>query len=254
MKRLPASDISIHPDAQRQLVQSKLKQLETEMDLDAVGVIHVVEGTIQGRHGFYCVDGQHRIVALQKLGLGDWLVDCLVHVDADTEAKACQLFLTLNNRSPVSSFDTFEKEVKAGHADAVGSSAVAASKGLRVSRTAAEGAITAVAALKKAYAHDSGASLGCALEIILKAWGNSPAALEGKLIEALSVIIHTYNGQVDQGALASKMAKFNGGAHGVIGKARMYMDMNKASMLKATVNVMLAHYNAGRRTGTLELL
>src|SRR5690606_15270957 len=100
--KVRADTLAVHPYAQRDLVPSKLKKLMTDLDLDAIGVLHAVEYPIRGQAKLWVIDGQHRLHALLEHGFGEWEVEVKIHVDVDNDARASQLFLKLNDRSPVS--------------------------------------------------------------------------------------------------------------------------------------------------------
>lgn len=249
-----AKDLMIHPYAQRELVPSKLKSLTKSLDLDAIGIIHAVDCNIGGVDGVWVIDGQHRVKALMEVGFGDWLVDCVIHADAADEQKSCDLFLKLNDRAAVYAYDKFMAEVRAGHASAVGATAVVESKGLAIGRTSAAKTITAVMCLKKAWALDNGISLARALEAMIQAWGTSAHCMEGKVIEAISTIFHRYGQKIDGASFVQKMAKFPGGPARVVGVAKGHMEVHRVSLARAIANTLIDAYNHGKRSGVLEAL
>ena len=109
--QMEARELEIHPHAQRKINQAKLKEMRENFDLDAVGVIHAVQQMVKGKLHTYVVDGQHRVKNLLALGLGEWLVEVVVHSDVTDDARAAQLFLELNNRASVSAYSKFQNEV-----------------------------------------------------------------------------------------------------------------------------------------------
>lgn len=253
LRKIAVHDLVIHPYAQRRLVPAKLKRLTEELDLDAIGVIHAVQYEADGRRPVMVIDGQHRIEALRAHDFGEWVVDVKIHLDADSDAKACGLFLKLNDRSPVGPFDRFENERRAGESDAVAVVAIARRYGLRVERHQGDGVLCAVAALKTVYAHDHGRSLATAFHVIQEAWGFKTAALEGKILEGLGLVLHRYAGEIEERALVTRLAKAPGGPARLLGDARGRREIyGVVSIAHCVARAMIDLYNRGRRSGKLE--
>lgn len=251
--RIAAKDLAIHPLAQRDLIPSKLKQLTREMDLDAIGVLHAVQYGINGSTHYWVIDGQHRLKALMDLDLGEWMVEVRVHLGIEDDARASALFLKLNNRVAVCSFDKFKNEVQAGQDVALGTQAVVLSKGLKMTRQGADGSVCAVTAAKTAFSLDNGESLGLALDVILKAWGDSAAALEGRIIEGLSIVLNRNKENIDVPSLIKKLAKTPGPSW-IQGRAQVIRETMKQSVTRCVANVIIATYNNGRSTNRLDTL
>lgn len=251
--KVRADSLKVHPFAQRDLVPSKLKRLAADMDLDAIGVLHGVEYSIKGHgEGIYIIDGQHRLMALMELGLGEWIVEVKVHLDADTNARASELFLKLNDRSPVHPYDKFTNAVRAGDEAAVGIQELATRRNLSISRSAGAAKLTCVSSLRNAWGLDSGKTLERTLDITVQGWGTKPAALEGKLIEGIAHVVCRYNGVLDRIAFVSKLSKYPGGPAGLIGDAKGRRQYTKASLPRCIAAVVIESYNSGRRAGKLD--
>lgn len=85
---IEVSQIKLHGASNRELQQTRVKKLERNMDLDKLGRFALWR---DGRN-LYVLDGQHRKVALENLGLGDWKVRADVYENI-TFQDACDLFL-----------------------------------------------------------------------------------------------------------------------------------------------------------------
>ncbi len=252
--KVAAQDLRIHPLAQRQLVPSKLKKIKDSLDLDAIGVLHAVEYPIDGVTAKWIIDGQHRWKALIDHGLGEWEVEVKLHVDATDHARASELFLRLNDRSPVSPFATFSNELTANHPDAVGVQRIAADFLLKISAAGDDGKLCCVSSAKKLYQIDGGVTFRKSLRTLVAAYGRTAAAVEGKLIEGVGLVYKTYNGSIDEGALVKKLAKHPGGASGLIGDGKGVREFKKASLSRCIAEVIVSVYNSGRRAGKLDPL
>lgn len=252
VKRMEARELLIHPIAQRKILPSKVKRLKEDFDLDAIGVIHAIQRTVDGKVRTEVIDGQHRIIALNDLDLGEWLVDVKIHLDVTDDAGACRLFLHLNDRSPVSAYDKFENEVHAGIAEAVAIVSATRKHGLKINRSGADGTIICVNALKRVYCECGAAVLDSVLQIALAAWGKSSLAVDGKFISGLALVLSRYEDVIDTPVLIRKLAKYNGGPDCLIGAGLGLRALRKASVPRCIAEVIVAAYNSGRQTHKLD--
>ena len=243
---LPATDLQIHPLAQRESSPSKLRNIMENFDLDAVGTLHAVYYEIDGELAHWVVDGQHRANALKLLGLGDWKVNVEVH-PCDNDECASRLFLKLNNRAPVPAYFKFVNELQAGEEVALGVVRVLDKHGLEVARQIGDGKVVAVTANKSIYANLGENILDDTYTLIIEAWGRIPDALEGKLVEGVASVLNTYNGEIDYGVLRKKLAKYPGGASGILGDAKGLRRIRGGSLASNIAETLVETYNRGRR-------
>jgi hypothetical protein len=252
--RMEAQALRIHPYAQRDLVPARLKELEADFDLDAIGILHAVEYQIDGYPGPWCVDGQHRLHLLKNMGLGEWPVIVRIHTDAKDHAASAALFLKLNNRLLVSSFAKFVNARTAEYESAVGVNRIVSEHGYTVGKTTRDAELSCVSTLMKLYDLDTGATLAATLETIIAAWGRVASACEGKLIEGIGQVYKTYNGSIDRPVLAKKLAKYPGGPSGLLGDAKGIREYRRGSLSRCLAEKIIDLYNAGRRVGRLDPL
>lgn len=246
---VPASDLKIHPSAQRKLVTANLKQIMQDLDLDGIGTLHVAP--ING--DLWIVDGQHRWTALMRHGFGDWKVACVVHEDATDHTRASELFLKLNSRAVLASYDKWVNEVQAGDPTAVGAKEVAEAHGFKIDRQSHDGHLACVNTLKTVYRTDNGDLLDETLGLIVSAFGHTAAAAEGKLIEGVAHTLAQHNGDLDREALTKKLAKYPGGASGILGDAKGLKKIRRASVPRCVYETIIESYNYGRRGGKVEV-
>lgn len=243
LRDVPAQELKIHPKAQRLLNPTKLRGIVASCDLDAIGTVHVVEKDDE----LYVIDGQHRVTALIRLGLGEWPVRCEIH-DVAGDAEASALFLKLNTRAVVNPYDHFRNEVYAGDPVAAGAEEIVTKLGLRVSRQSGDGNVAAVASIKRVYAIDDGKTLSDVLESLTTSYGQTADAVEGKLIDGLATVYSRLNGEIDRDVLKKKLAKYPGGAPAIIGDARGLSRIRNQSVARSVAEVVVETYNRGRRT------
>jgi hypothetical protein len=246
---LPVKALCIHPTAQRKLVAAQLRKMHP-LNLDGIGTIHVVR--YGGATRYMVVDGQHRVVRLIQEGYDDLPVTVMFHRDIKTDAEASGLFLALNKKANVSTYATFDQEVRAGFEPAVSISNLVHRRGLKITQAAGNGRITCVCALRKLYGSGSSDNLlGVTLDIVIEAWGKTDAAVEGDLLAGIGIVFATYSDLIDKPALVKKLAKYPGGASKVIGNARGIYDFRGSSMAACVAEVVVSCYNTSRRSGKL---
>lgn len=243
--RLVVKDLRLNAHANRELRPTRVKRLVREMDLDKLGVFVVWR---DGRD-LWVIDGQHRKLALEEIGFGDWEVDCEI-IEGASFADACDLFLGRNDAMLVRPYDKFDKSVKAGYEAATETKRIVEAAGFTISEQAGDGKLVCVVAAVDSYKLDRGESLARALDIIVGSWGHKKDAVEGQIVRGLSIFAHSYNGEVDQNALIGKLRKVK--APNMIASARSLIDTGESgSVARNVARVARGIYNKGRRSGQL---
>jgi hypothetical protein len=241
MVEIPAQELKIHPVAQRDLVRSKVADIKANLDLDAIGDIYAVQYPIDGVPGVYVIDGQTRVMALIESGLGEWPVRTNIFTDVVDDARACQLFLRLNNKSTVRIFDKFRNAIVAGYTMEVAINTIIEHYGLRV--TAGGGGVSCIQALISAYKLDNGASLSTSLGVILKAWGKANTdGFEGPIILGLAQLLA--GNKIDISILTKKLAKRQAGPSKLIGDARAFSRIRQLPVSKCMTELLTDCYNS----------
>ena len=252
--KVAAQSLRIHPSAQRALVPSKLRQFKDDLDLDAIGVLHGVEYEIDGVLAIWIIDGQHRWRALMDHGFGEWEVEVKIHTECKDDRRASELFLKLNNRTPVGPYDKFDNARKAGDLDAIRIDRIVTDRALKLARGADDGCICCICSLRQVFTLDQGVALESALDTLIAAWGRKASTVEGKLVEGFGLFFKTYNGAVERPALLKKLQKYPGGASGLVGDAKALKDIKHMKMSRAVAERVVETYNAKRTTGRLDPL
>lgn len=251
---IPAKQIRVDPEVQRQLIPARVSKLTEAMDLDGLGIITVSE---RGKGDLIALDGQHRIAALEQLGMGEWEVTCHVYSGL-SKAQEAALFRRLNDTRKITPYDDFSKGLVEGDEECLAINEIIESHGLRVAGYGSDGTITCVSKLRQLYESKNGradgAVLADALTDSLAAWGVRYAAVEKNILGGLALVHRTYGSEVDRPALVNKLSKYKGGAAGLLGTARQLKDLRSASMERLVAAVIVEVYNRGRRSGQLEAL
>lgn len=250
IKEIPAEKLKLDPKVQREQTPARLKYMEENLDLDAIGVLTVSD---RGRGRYFILDGQHRWQALMNSGLGEWPVRCHVYAKLTT-AEEAQLFRDLNNTKRRSAWDDFSKGVLAGDPECVAVTRIVEDAGLTISDQKTDGSIRAVVALTRTYRSANGhgeSLLANVLAVAQAAWGNQADAFDGHIIAGIGRLLLTHDGEVDREALAQKLSKIPGGPAGLIGRAQARREFEGGAVAANVMAVAVSTYNKGRRSGAL---
>lgn len=246
---IPADDIRIDPNVQRDLIPARVKRLADKMDLDGLGILTVSD---RGKGGYVAIDGQHRIAALKALEMGEWEVTCHVYAGLSTAQEAA-LFRRLNDTRKITAFDDYDKGLKEGDDEILAINKIIEKHDLKVRTQGVDGSITCVVKIRQIFAK-SPQLLDDTLELTHAIWGTRYAAVEKNILGGLAIIIDTYAGNYDRPTMIKKLAKYKGGPAGMIGSAKQLRELRGTSQERAVAEVIVATYNRGRRTGLLEQL
>lgn len=241
--------LRLHSGANRELQMTRVRKLENTMDLDALGRFAVWR---DGRN-FYVIDGQHRKIALESLGMSEWKVRCDVY-EGMTFPDACEQFLKLNDGLVVRPFDKFDKAAKALHEPEVETSRIVREAGLQINGQSGDGKLACVIAATDVWKLDRGAALARTLRWTTEAWGSTAIALDGGIIRGLGLAAATYNGELDDAALIKKLAKFPGGPGALLGRAKAQKEIKGGTVARNVAGIIVDVYNKGRRSGQLSPL
>jgi hypothetical protein len=251
VETVPVADINVDETVQRGLIPARLKKLAEELDLDALGVVTVS----QRDNGEYVViDGQHRLAALKEHEMGEWDLTCNVYRHL-TLAQEAALFRRLNDTRKITSYDDYSKGLVEGDPEIVAINGIVQRHGLKVRNYGHDGTVTCVTKIRQLYQSKDGLPAGQnldeALEVSLGAWGQKAAAVEKSLLGGIALVLRKHP-DIDKRSLTEGLAKFGGGAAGVLGKARLFKEVKAASIEKLCGEVIVENYNKRRRQGKLD--
>ena len=250
---LKIEGLEVDGRAQRPFSERRATKIAQEFDPDYVGVIHVSE-RLDGRK--YIVDGQHRVGAMRILGWADQRVECKLYRGL-TLAEEAKLFGKLNDFVRVLRFDAFMARITAREADAVAIDEIVRGCGLRWHRVAppdSENCINCVAALESVYRGDAfnvrsrqSVILRETLVVAKAAWGAGHDSLRGDIIQGIGSFLLRYGDAVDRRRLRDRLAAAEGGALGLLGKARTHRGLEGGTVAMGLVKALVSLYNRGAR-------
>lgn len=238
----PANSLVRDDRVQRSLRPNRVREIAAKLDLDAIGVITASRRS-DGR--LVILDGQHRVQALIDAGMGDWPVTCRVHHGLGL-AREAGLFRRLNNTSKTTAIEDLLKGITEGDEESVAIAKIADRNGLRIALQSGDGLVSCAAALRRVYRAQP-AALGFALNVATSAWGTHSDAVDGNIVTGLGMAYARYGEEIERAALIRKLAKYRGGAPGLLGQARALRAMRPATVGRCVAIVVIDIYNHGRR-------
>lgn len=197
---VPIGDMRVSPKAQREYRKAHAEMIAADFQLEGLGY-----PVVSHRDGFYWIlDGQHRIAALKLNGFNDSdliQVECYEGLD---EAAEADLFLIRDQRKAINKFDAFRIGVTAGHQTECHIERLVQAAGLKISRSTTAGSISAVGALRFAYAFGS-ATLTRTLTVLSLAYGGERSAFSEHLIKGMALVCQRYDADLDDERAIEKL-------------------------------------------------
>ena len=263
VKWLPLASLRLDPRINRNVDIARVMRYAKNFDVDAVGVIEVsVRGNGNGNgrslgNGTFILDGQHRVLAMLKMGWEDQLVPCRVHTELSLKGEAA-LFLMLNDYRQMNHTQKFLKRLVSKDPIARDIDALVREQGWEISNQVGDGKVAATSSLEKVYCSTRFAAgntnheeLQAVLSTIHTAWGDAKEGLQGDIIQGLGLIFLRDGHLVDRKRLALKLAKSPGGAAGIVGRARGFRAIHTMPIARAVASIIRSEYNQGARTNRL---
>jgi hypothetical protein len=255
---IKVNDLRVDPDVQRSLRTAYVDKLAREFDEGKLGALSVATAGSNGHFHYHVCDGQHRVAAMRKLGLGERKVLCINYGPLSKKDQAT-LFLGLNDSKKVRAFDTFRVRVQEGDPTATGIVSILDEVGLALSDQKTDGAVRAVIQLEAIY---SGRALRLkdgpfphalrwTLSTLKDAWGYEANAFDGELIEGLGLVMLRFGDRVDRDRFGKKLAAYPGGPRALIAKSRAWKDLKGTTLKNATAELLVSVYNAQLRVNAL---
>lgn len=239
LKWVPVAMMRVSPLAQRDLNAARVDKIAANFDVERIGT-----PTVNERSGhFYVIDGQHRIEAIKEIGWGDQQIQCWTYVGL-TEEEEAEMFLVLNDVLTVDGFAKFRIGVHAGRDEEVDIDRIVRAQGLRISRNAKDGAVSAVGTLRRVYRRSDGGTLGRTLRIIRDAYGD--AGLTAPVIDGLGYVCARYNGDLDDAHTVARLSTSMGGVGGLINKANVIRRQMGGTVANSVAAAVVDTINAGK--------
>lgn len=249
VKWVPINLMKVNPLAQRELKQHRVDRLAANFDIEKLGI-----PTVNHRDGFFwLVDGQTRVTAL-KQALPEWdgkQIQCTTYEDL-TEQEEADLFLSLNDVTPVSVMDKYKVGVVAGREEDVAIDRIIRKLGLKVGLDNGEGVIKAPGTLRRVYERSGKDVLERTLRLTVEAWGDS--GLQSAIIDGVAYAVDRYGNGLDDEWFVQRMGNVRGGVGALLSSAHILRKQTSAAMGHAVAAALVNAYNGGSNRGGIKKL
>lgn len=239
LRWIPLAEMRVNPIAQREFRPHWVSKLVNEFDPEQIGNL-----TVNCREGaYYIVDGQHRAEVMKAIGWADQSVQCWTYQGL-TEAEEAEMFLKLNNKLTVTTFDKFRIAVQAGRTAESDVDRIVRFHGLHVARNTAPGAVGCPGTLMKVYSKCGPKALSRTLNIVAEGFGD--AGLDQFVIEGIGLVCQRYGDEFDAHKAVEKFGSMRGGVAGLLNRAAQIMTKTGNAKAHCVAAAAVETYNAGR--------
>jgi len=244
-KFIAVGNIEVHPTVQRPFQESNSKKLVADFSPDSFEDLCVTENPNK-KDSYYVFVGQHRRAAAHEMYGSDFEVPCKVYNGFTEEQLAkIQYDLSVGPKS-WNAIDAFGLKVKKGEIAALEIKGVVEANGLHVDATKNRGAVWAVSALQSVYSRDGKTGLNRTLKILHEAWNRDPDAYQSNIIRGVGMLVHRYNGEMDDSNMVTVMKKQTDAA-GLLGRARSASKINSVSVAASVAELLAKAYNSKKK-------
>jgi hypothetical protein len=249
VKWVPVNLMRVNPLAQRELKQHRVDRLAMHFDIDKIGI-----PTVNKRDGFYwLVDGQTRVAAGKEAveGWESYQLQCEVY-DGLTEQEEAELFLSLNDITPVSVMDKYKVGVVAGREQDVAIEKILRKLDLRVGLDKTEGVIKAPGTLRRVFERSGGPVLERTLRLVVETWGD--AGLQSSVIDGVGWFVDRYGDAVDDDWFLQRLGNIRGGVSALLSSAEVLRKQTSSAKGHAVAAAIVQYYNGGSNRGGVKKL
>lgn len=237
---IPVKNISIvWTEAQRTLNAAHAQKIADNFDPDIFGTISVTKPN--GKGVYHAIDGQHRIVAVNKLWGQEEKVPCQVF-DAVDPARAAEIFDQVNSsRRALQPIELFKVRVTAKKELQVEVNKIVVKCGYFVGHRNAN-AIQCVAALESVYQSYGPLVLEATLRLIRKMWGDENTGTGALIIRGIGMLLSEFR-HIDFEKLATAVSSKYTPSR-LLGAAKTAKEMAGGVGPAIVRDILVARYNS----------
>lgn len=233
--------MKVSGQAQRELRPHRVDELLSKFDIDLLGypVVSFRDGS------FWIIDGQHRIEALKAWLGDDWekqALTCEIRSGL-TEQQEAKLFLELNNKLTVNTFQKFKVAVTAKELEPTVVKRVVESVGLRISLDK-ENSVRAVSTLLQILKRSDVNNLRRTLTIVHESFGDP--GLSASVINGVSKVCERYNTALNDKEAIARLSSVRGGVGSIVARANILRKQTGLSPADCIAAAMVDTLNAGK--------
>lgn len=237
--------LTTDPDIQRPLDEKRVQDIAIRFNWQAFGVPTVSR---RGDGQEVILDGQHRVHAARACGFASTGVKVLVYQGLTREQEA-EIFRLLNNTKSLTAIDKFLVALVEKDPITLDINRMIEAVGMKVVRSG-DRAFKAVVAARKVYETEPDA-LARTLTVLTQAWGAKAIAVDSRLVAGMGLIAIRYGALFDPRRATTRLARYPGGADGVVGAARGLSHLRSMPIGEAVADVLVNAYNGQSKTGRI---
>jgi hypothetical protein len=230
-------EMRVHETCQRKERPGWVRYLLEKWDFNEFGypVVNFRDGN------YFIIDGQHRVATLKVAGFGDESVDCVVYENLSDEEMA-EMFLRLNDRKSVATFDKFMVGVEANRPEESAVMRMVLANKLKIGRSATKGTIAAVHSLMKAHRYGD-VVLAQTLRTLRDAYEAAPEGFDGIILEGLAMVFNRFNGRTDEARMVEALGDIKSGPVGLRRRAELIREKLDADLRHCIAAATVEAYN-----------
>lgn len=251
---VPIADIKVDLSYQRPLSKEKVQKIAANFDRSIAGLLIL---SMRNNGDLYCVDGQHRLASMQKIG--EVFAKCEIIQGLTIQQEAAKFRLANTSRKSPEALDLFRARLVEGDPVALAIGRVVEKCGLTIQFKRPVGnhwaretpsSIWAVSALEDIYRKGGSELLEYILTLALESWPGDYEALSGRVLLGLLDFHTKYEGLYDRRTFVEKMNTTK--LMLIQNKARFYAENMHTSQYKMFGKALQEAYDWHRRGKRLE--
>lgn len=235
--------LTTDPEIQRPLDEMRVQRIAECFRWEAFGIPVVSRRSDLTE---IILDGQHRVAAARAAGFGNTGIKVLVYTGLTRQQEA-EIFRLLNNTKALTALDKFLVALVEREPTAVEMNRLIEAYGMKVVRSG-DRAFKAVVAARKVFETEP-AAFARTLDVCTSAWGATAMAVDSRLITGVGLVTVRYGSLIDVRRATTRLAKYAGGAAGVIGAARGLAHLRSMPIGDAVADIVVQTYNGQSKTG-----
>jgi hypothetical protein len=234
-------DITTDPRVQRPLDEYRVRALEKDFNLEGVGILCLSKRKV----GYVCLDGQHRIAALRKLGYDDIQLSAEVFSGLNL-AQEAGIFIQRNNTVRVKYHDKFLVRLVEGDTLAQEMLTMINSRGWRIvgQDDMSSPTFVSVQMLEKLVKR-SPELAGRVLDIVRAVWGIR--GTDHRIMNGVAAFLTRYGSKIDDVRLISKMSTGWKDPKTLIESAQALRTAYKGSIHYSIADLLVVEYNKNKK-------
>ncbi len=238
--------LAIDERYQRKVREGWVREIAANFDphkFEPLMVVRRADGT------YWIVDGQHRWLALARMGYSDQLVTCLVMDSDSVQSEAADFIMRNGRRKAVRAIDLFRAAVAAGQEDECVVTKVLNDLGLTASDSQRDRNVAAVSTVLKIYRTDKRSTpdqhrLRDIMRTARDAWNSAAAGFDSIMLQALHLLRMEHGDDLPR----DFAAKIGGGDPALlITNARASAKLRGTSSVRELADTLRNRYDKGRR-------